>query len=116
MALYELGEMIATCASGRARPADALQDRLHARLRAAARARTPAARAPARRRDRSAPSSSTALIEGTIKLDRLPAELQAAADAYRRTRLRDATSPPTRATCGLHTGHLMWVRPEEERS
>jgi 5,10-methylenetetrahydromethanopterin reductase len=53
------------------------------------------------------------VIEGTIKGAILPAELQAAAKEYRR--LYETFEPPDARYLRLHTGHLMFVRPEEER-
>jgi 5,10-methylenetetrahydromethanopterin reductase len=53
------------------------------------------------------------VIEGTIKGAILPAELQAAADAYRT--IYETFEPPDARYLRLHTGHLMFVRPEEER-
>ena len=69
------------------------------------------ARAPARRPDRSALSSSTASWRarsgarprGSRRVDRVPRGSTS------------ATSRPTRATCACTRGHLMRVRPEEER-
>ena len=51
-------------------------------------------------------------MEGTIKSSLLPAELQAAASAYRR--IYESYEPADARYLRLHTGHLMWVRPEEE--
>ena len=53
------------------------------------------------------------VIEGTIKGAVLPAELQAAAEEYRR--LYETFEPADARYLRLHTGHLMFVRPEEER-
>jgi 5,10-methylenetetrahydromethanopterin reductase len=53
------------------------------------------------------------LMEGTINPERLPPELRAAADAYRE--VYERYEPPDARYLHLHTGHLMWVRPEEER-
>src|SRR4029453_3300988 len=53
------------------------------------------------------------VMEGTISLDRLPPELQAATDAYRPP-VYERYEPADARYLNLHTGHLMWVRPEEE--
>jgi len=52
------------------------------------------------------------LMEGSIRSSLLPAELQAAAGAYRR--IYERYEPSDARYLRLHTGHLMWVRPEEE--
>lgn len=54
-----------------------------------------------------------ALVAETVKPALLPPELQAAADEYRR--LHEAATPPDERHLALHVGHLMWIRPEEER-
>jgi 5,10-methylenetetrahydromethanopterin reductase len=111
MAAYEVGAMNDTCRKP-AGSEDALQDRLHARLRAARRrdAGSPRARAQA------GPLVSVlfhALTEGTVKPALLPPELQAAAEEYRR--LHESAGPDDEAHLRLHAGHLLHVRPEEER-
>jgi 5,10-methylenetetrahydromethanopterin reductase len=53
------------------------------------------------------------VVAGTIKRAILPPALQAAADEYQR--LYDTYDPPDARYLRLHTGHLMRVRPEEER-
>jgi 5,10-methylenetetrahydromethanopterin reductase len=52
-------------------------------------------------------------VTRTIKGAVLPAELQAAAEEYRR--LYETFEPADARYLRLHTGHLMFVRPEEER-
>jgi 5,10-methylenetetrahydromethanopterin reductase len=54
-----------------------------------------------------------ALIEGTVKASLLPPELAAAAAEYRR--LHDSWEPADERHLRLHVGHLIHVRPEEER-
>src|SRR4030095_14926253 len=53
------------------------------------------------------------LMEGTIRPTLLPPELRTAADEYRT--LYETYEPPEARYLRLHTGHLMRVRPEEER-
>ena len=53
------------------------------------------------------------LIEGTIEPALLPPELQAALADYRR--VYETYEPTDARYLQLHRGHLMWVRPEEER-
>jgi 5,10-methylenetetrahydromethanopterin reductase len=53
------------------------------------------------------------IMEGRIGADLLPPALQAAAAAYRK--VYETYEPPDARYLHLHTGHLMWVRPEEER-
>src|SRR5262245_59551514 len=53
------------------------------------------------------------LMEGTIRPTLLPPELRTAAEEYRK--LYETYEPPDARYLRLHTGHLMWVRPEEER-
>jgi 5,10-methylenetetrahydromethanopterin reductase len=52
-------------------------------------------------------------MEGAITPDRLPPALRTVADAYRQ--VYERYDPPDARYLDLHTGHLMWVRPEEER-
>ncbi len=112
MALYELEEMKATCqAVGRA------PERLYKTgftlgcvLCPGEDANSPRARAQA------GPLAVVlfhGVIEGTIKSAILPPALQAAADEYRK--LHATYEPPDARYLRLHTGHLMFVRPEEER-
>jgi 5,10-methylenetetrahydromethanopterin reductase len=54
-----------------------------------------------------------ALIEDTVKAALLPPELQAAFVEYRR--VYETYEPADARYLQLHTGHLLWVRPEEER-
>jgi len=53
------------------------------------------------------------LVERTIDDDRLPPALRAAVDAYRAQ--YETYQPPDARYLQMHAGHLMWVRPEEER-
>jgi 5,10-methylenetetrahydromethanopterin reductase len=53
------------------------------------------------------------IVEDTIKASILPPGLQAASAEYRR--VYETFEPPDARYLRLHTGHLMWVRPEEER-
>jgi alkanesulfonate monooxygenase SsuD/methylene tetrahydromethanopterin reductase-like flavin-dependent oxidoreductase (luciferase family) len=53
------------------------------------------------------------IMEGRISADLLPPQLQAAAAEYRK--VYETYEPPDARYLHLHTGHLMWVRPEEER-
>jgi 5,10-methylenetetrahydromethanopterin reductase len=52
-------------------------------------------------------------MEGRISADFLPPQLQVAAAEYRK--VYETYEPPDARYLHLHTGHLMWVRPEEER-
>jgi 5,10-methylenetetrahydromethanopterin reductase len=54
-----------------------------------------------------------ALVEDSIKASRLPPDLEAAFAEYRN--VHAAYEPADARYLQLHTGHLMWVRPEEER-
>jgi 5,10-methylenetetrahydromethanopterin reductase len=112
MALHELEAMHAACAAvGRA--PDTLYKTgftLGCVLRAGEDAGSPRARAQA------GPLAAVlfhGVIAGTIKRAILPPELGAAADEYRR--LYETYEPPDARYLRLHTGHLMRVRPEEER-
>jgi 5,10-methylenetetrahydromethanopterin reductase len=53
------------------------------------------------------------LVEGALKASRLPPDLQAMLAEYRR--VYESFEPADARYLRLHTGHLMWVRPEEER-
>jgi 5,10-methylenetetrahydromethanopterin reductase len=112
MALYELGEMTATCQREGRDPATLYKTAftLGCVLRPGEDAGAPRARAQA------GPLAAVAfhgLMEGTVSPDLLPPELQATAAAYRR--IYETYQPPDARYLRLHTGHLMWVRPEEER-
>jgi 5,10-methylenetetrahydromethanopterin reductase len=112
MALYELGEMAAACrAAGRA-PESLYKTgfTLGCVLRPGEAADCPRARAQA------GPLAAVlfhGLMEGTIKAYLLPADLQAAAAEYRK--VYESYEPADARYLRLHAGHLMWVRPEEER-
>ena len=112
MALYELGEAIDACRKADRDPQTLYKTgfTLGCVLRPGEDAGCPRARAQA------GPLGAVffhGVMEGTIKLDRLPPELQAATDAYRRT-VYERYEPADARYLSLHTGHLMWVRPEEE--
>src|SRR6185369_17390137 len=53
------------------------------------------------------------LVEDALKAAALPPDLQAAVAEYRR--IYESYEPADARYLRLHTGHLMWVRPEEER-
>jgi 5,10-methylenetetrahydromethanopterin reductase len=112
MALYELEEMKASCAAAGRAPETLYKTgfTLGCVLRPGEDAGSPRARAQA------GPLAVVlfhGVIEGRIKGTILPAELQAAAEEYRR--LYETFDPPDARYLRLHTGHLMFVRPEEER-
>jgi 5,10-methylenetetrahydromethanopterin reductase len=112
MALYELGEIQASCKSAGRDPQTLYKTgfTLGCVLRPGEDAGSPRARAQA------GPLGAVffhGVMEGTIRLDRLPPELQAATDAYRRT-VYERYEPADARYLALHTGHLMWVRLEEE--
>jgi len=112
MALHELEEMKAACAAAGRAPETLYKTgfTLGCVLRPGEDAGSPRARAQA------GPLAVVlfhGVIEGTIKGSILPAELQAAAGEYRR--LYETFDPPDARYLRLHTGHLMFVRPEEER-
>jgi 5,10-methylenetetrahydromethanopterin reductase len=112
MALHELDEMKAACAAVGRAPETLYKTgfTLGCVLRPGEDANSPRARAQA------GPLAVVlfhGVIAGTIKGAILPAELQAAADEYRR--LYETFEPPDARYLHLHTGHLMFVRPEEGR-
>ncbi len=112
MALHELGEMIATCREVGRDPAALYKTgfTLGCVLRPGEDANSSRARAQA------GPLAVVlfhGLIEGAIKPTLLPAELQAALAEYRT--LYETYEPADARYLRLHTGHLMRVRPEEER-
>jgi len=113
MALYELGEVTAICQGAGRDPGTLYKTgfTLGCVLRQGEDAGSPRARAQA------GPLGSVlfhGIMEGTIKLDRLPPELQAAAAEYRRS-VYERYEPADARYLQLHKGHLLWVRPEEER-
>jgi 5,10-methylenetetrahydromethanopterin reductase len=112
MALYEIGEINDTCKRAGRDPQTLYKTgfTLGCVLRPGEDAGSPRARAQA------GPLGAVffhGVIEGQISLDRLPPELQAATDLYRRT-VYERYEPADARYLALHTGHLMWVRPEEE--
>lgn len=112
MAIYELGEVTASCRNAGRDPQTLYTTgfTLGCVLRRGEDAGSPRARAQA------GPLGAVffhGVMEGTIRLDRLPPELQSATDAYRRT-VYERYEPADARYLSLHTGHLMWVRPEEE--
>ena len=111
LALHELGEMDAACrAAGRA-PASLYKTgfTLGCVLRPGEDAASPRARAQA---GPLAAVTFHAALEGTINASLFPPELSAAVEAYRR--MYETYEPADARYLRLHTGHLMWVRPEEE--
>jgi len=112
MALYEVGEISTACrAAGRA-PETLYKTgfTLGCVLRPGEPADSPRARAQA------GPLAVVlfhGLMEGTIRASLLPPELAAAAEEYRT--LYESYEPTDARYLQLHTGHLMWVRPEEQR-
>ena len=53
------------------------------------------------------------IMEDSLRASMLPPELQATAEEYRK--VYESYEPADARYLRLHTGHLMWVRPEEER-
>lgn len=112
MALHELEEMKAACAAVGRAPETLYKTgfTLGCVLRPGEDANCPRARAQA------GPLAVVlfhGVIEGTIRGAILPAELQAAVAEYRT--LYETYEPPDARYLRLHTGHLIFVRPEEER-
>jgi 5,10-methylenetetrahydromethanopterin reductase len=112
MALYEIGEMMAACQEAGRAPETLYKTgfTLGCVLRPGEPADSPRARAQA------GPLAVVlfhGLMEGTIRASLLPADLAAAAEEYRK--LYESYEPADARYLQLHTGHLMWVRPEEER-
>jgi len=112
MALYELGEVVTSCKNAGRDPQTLYKTgfTLGCVLKPGEDAGSPRARAQA------GPLGAVffhGVMEGTIRLDRLPPELQQATDAYRRS-VYERYEPADARYLSLHTGHLMWVRPEEE--
>ena len=112
MALHEIGAMIESCRAA-GRDAATLYKTgftLGCVLRDGEDAGSPRARAQA------GPLVSVlfhALTEGTVKAALLPPDLAAAAADYRR--IHESVEPADERHLRLHAGHLMWIRPEEER-
>jgi 5,10-methylenetetrahydromethanopterin reductase len=112
MALYEVGTMIETCRAAGRDPGTLYKTgfTLGCVLRDGEDAGSPRARAQA------GPLVSVlfhGLVEDALRAAQLPPDLQAAVAEYRR--IYDAYEPADARYLPLHTGHLMWVRPEEER-
>jgi 5,10-methylenetetrahydromethanopterin reductase len=112
MALYEIGEVTAACRAAGRDPATLYKTgfTLGCVLRPGEDAGSRRARAQA------GPLGAVlfhGVMEGTVNPDRLPPDLQRAAEACRRTVYARYT-PADARYLALHTGHLMWVRPEEE--
>jgi 5,10-methylenetetrahydromethanopterin reductase len=112
MALYEVGAMNDTCRAAGRDPETLYKTgfTLGCVLQDGEDAGSPRARAQA------GPLVSVlfhALTEGTVKASLMPPELQAAADEYRR--LHEDAGPDDERHLRLHAGHLLHVRPEEER-
>lgn len=112
LALYELGEAIASCQQAGRDPQTLYKTgfTLGCVLKPGEDANTPRARAQA------GPLGAVffhGVMEGTIKEDRLPPDILAATEVYRRT-VYERYEPADARYLNLHTGHLMWVRPEEE--
>ena len=112
MAAYEVGAMADTCRAAGRDPATLYKTgfTLGCVLRDGEDVNSPRARAQA------GPLAAVlfhGLVEGTIKPDLLPPELQAALADYRT--VYESYTPADARYLQLHTGHLMWVRPEEAR-
>ena len=112
MALYEVGVMADACRSDGRDPQTLYKTgfTLGCVLRDGEDAGSPRARAEA------GPLAAVlfhGLVEGTIKASLLPPDLQQAFAEYRR--VYETYEPPDARYLQLHTGHLLWVRPEEER-
>src|SRR5262249_45170157 len=112
MALYEVGAMIDSCrAAGRdAKTLYKTGFTLGCVLRDGEDAGSPRARAQA------GPLVSVlfhALVEGSMNPTLLPPALQTALAESRR--LYEGFEPSDARYLRLHAGHLLWVRPEEER-
>jgi 5,10-methylenetetrahydromethanopterin reductase len=112
MALYEVGAMNDSCRAGGRQPTTHNKKSVtHGGVvRGREDAGSPRARAQA------GPLVSVlfhALTEGTVKATLMPPELQAAAAEYHR--LHASAGPTDEAHLRLHAGHLLHVRPEEER-
>jgi len=112
MALYEIGAMDEACRAAGREPQTLYKTgfTLGCVLRDGEEAGSPRARAQA------GPLVAVlfhALVEDSIKASRLPPDLEAAFAEYQKVY---ATYEPADARyLRLHTGHLLWVRPEEER-
>jgi 5,10-methylenetetrahydromethanopterin reductase len=112
MALYEVGAMADACRDAGRDPATLYKTAftLGCVLRYGEDAGSPRARAQA------GPLVSVlfhGLIEDALRAAQLPPDLQAALAEYRR--VYETYEPADARYLQLHTGHLMWVRPEEER-
>jgi 5,10-methylenetetrahydromethanopterin reductase len=112
MALYEVGAMTDACRAAGRDPATLYKTAftLGCVLRDGEDAGSPRARAQA------GPLVSVlfhGLVEDALKAAALPPDLQAAVAEYRR--IYESYEPADARYLRLHTGHLMWVRPEEER-
>jgi 5,10-methylenetetrahydromethanopterin reductase len=112
MALYEIGAMADVCRDVGRNPATLYKTAftLGCVLRDGEDAGSPRARAQA------GPLVSVlfhGLVEDSLKAAALPPDLQAAVAEYRR--VYESYEPADARYLRLHTGHLMWVRPEEER-
>jgi 5,10-methylenetetrahydromethanopterin reductase len=112
MALYEVDAMNQSCRDAGRDPATLYKTgfTLGCVLRDGEDAGSPRARAQA------GPLVSVlfhALVEGTVKASLMPPELAEAAADYRR--IYDSWQPADERHLRLHAGHLIHVRPEEER-
>lgn len=111
MALYEVGEIDAACRSAGRDPASLYKTTftLGCVLRPGEDPASPRARAQA---GPLAAVTFHAALEGTIDEELFPPELRAAIAAYRR--VYETYEPADARYLRLHTGHLLFVRPEEE--
>jgi len=112
MALYELGAMVESCHVAGRRPESLYKTgfTLGCVLRDGEEVGSSRVRAQA------GPLVSVlfhGLVEGTIKATLLPPDLQTAFAEYQK--VYAGYEPDDARYLRLHTGHLMWVRPEEER-
>src|SRR5262249_45023555 len=112
MALHEIAEMDTACRTARRAP-----DPLYKTPSTLGGVPRPGGAADsARARAQAGPLAVVlfhGIMEGAIRPSLLPPELQAAAEEYRR--VYEGYEPSDARYLRLHTGHLMWVRPEEER-
>jgi 5,10-methylenetetrahydromethanopterin reductase len=112
MALYEVGAMADSCRTAGRDPTTLYKTgfTLGCVLRGGEDTTSPRARAQA------GPLVSVmfhGLIEDSLKATLLPPDLQTALAQYRR--VYESFEPSDARYLRLHTGHLLWVRPEEER-
>jgi 5,10-methylenetetrahydromethanopterin reductase len=112
MALYEVGAIADSCRAAGRDPSTLYKTAftLGCVLRDGEDASSPRARAQA------GPLVAVlfhGLVEDALRARQLPPDLQAAVAEYRK--VYESYEPADARYLRLHTGHLMWVRPEEER-